>query len=55
MVNLSPEALILGALALVQFGYLLGFHFGPVARAAYDALDAMGDSVDDAVDERGGS
>jgi hypothetical protein len=55
MVQLSPEALVLGALALVQAGYLLGFHLGPVARSVYDALDAMGDSVDDAVDERGGS
>jgi hypothetical protein len=55
MVQLTPEAVVLGALALAQFGYLLGFHLGPVARAAYDALDAMGDSVDDAVDERGGS
>jgi hypothetical protein len=43
------------AAALVLAGYIVGDTLGPVRRAVYDALDAMGDSVDDAIDERGGS
>jgi len=54
MVTLSPEAAIAASLAILQFGFLLGFFLGPVVRSAYDALDAMGVAVRQDVDEAEG-